>query len=462
VTIRKTSPTAGTMTNYNSTIYKGIDWSMIVIYAALVIIGVLMIFANEYKEGESILQPVLTQSKDYGKQVLWVGISSVFAIFILLTDSKFFTATANLLYGLGILLCLAALFVGSEVKGSKSWLVLGGLRLQPSELSKVFTCLALSKYISRQETDFSKTNSQIIGAAISLLPAIITIAQNETGLALVYFSFFLVMYREGLPPHILIAGASIAVILILSLIFSPKTLFIAYAVLAVAVIFYARKMFKRKRFLLWSIMAIWAIASVISSLAIPYLINKGMKPYQRDRLYSLVGKTYVPQDSIERAELEKLKSKNRDKSQNQSEYNVIQSKIAIGSGRLFGKGYLKGTQTRYDFVPEQRTDFIFCTIGEGFGFVGSIIFLSLYVLLLFKTVTIAERQRSTFSRVYAYGVASIFFFHIAINIGMTIGLAPVIGIPLPLISYGGSSLLTFTILLFILLRLDADKQMILR
>jgi rod shape determining protein RodA len=161
-------------------------------------------------------------------------------------------------------------------------------------------------------------------------------------------------------------------------------------------------------------------------------------------------------------ELEKLKLKNRGKSQNQSEYNVIQSKIAIGSGRLFGKGYLKGTQTRYDFVPEQRTDFIFCTIGEGFGFVGSIIFLSLYVLLLFKTVTIAERQRSTFSRVYAYGVASIFFFHIAINIGMTIGLAPVIGIPLPLISYGGSSLLTFTILLFILLRLDADKQMILR
>lgn len=162
---------------------------MIAIYFALVIIGVLMIFANEYQEGESILQPVLTQSKDYGKQVLWVGICLVLAVFILLTDSKFFTATANLLYGLGILLCLAALFVGSEVKGSKSWLVLGGFRLQPSELSKVFTCLALAKYISRQETDFSKTDSQIIGAAISLLPAVITIAQNETGLALVYFSF---------------------------------------------------------------------------------------------------------------------------------------------------------------------------------------------------------------------------------------------------------------------------------
>lgn len=432
------------------------------LYAALVIIGVLMIFANEYKEGESILQPVLTQSKDYGKQALWVGICSVLAIFILLTDSKFFTATANLLYGFGIFLCVAALFVGSEVKGSKSWLVLGGFRLQPSELSKVFTCLALAKYISRQETDFSKIYSQVIGAAISLLPAIITIAQNETGLALVYFSFFLVMYREGLPPFILIAGASVAVILILSLIFSPQTLFIAYAVLAVLVIAFASKMFKRNRFLLWIIIGVWAVASVISSLAIPYLINKVMKPYQRDRIYSLVGKPYIPQDPAEREELEKIKSKSRGKRQNQSEYNVIQSKIAIGSGGLIGKGYLKGTQTRYDFVPEQRTDFIFCTIGEGFGFTGSIIFLSLYAILLFRIVRVAERQRSTFSRVYAYGVASIFFFHIAINICMTIGLAPVIGIPLPLISYGGSSLLTFTILLFILIRLDADRQMILR
>ncbi|MDB5249364.1 MAG: rod shape-determining protein RodA [Segetibacter sp.] len=421
-----------------------------------------MIFANEYKEGESILQPVLSQSKDYGKQALWAVICAVLAIFILLTDSKFFTATANLLYGLGIVLCILALFIGSEVKGSKSWIVLGGFRLQPSELSKVFTCLALAKYISRQETDFSKTTSQTVGAAISLLPAIITIAQNETGLALVYFSFFLVMYREGLPPFILIAGASIAVILILSLIFTPQTLFIAYAVLAAIVIFFCRSLFRRNRLLLWLIVAVWAVASIISSVVMPYMINKVMKPYQRDRIYSLVGKPYIPEDPEERAELEKLKSKNRGKSQNQSEYNVIQSKIAIGSGGVPGKGYLKGTQTRYDFVPEQRTDFIFCTIGEGFGFLGSVVFLSLYAILLFRIIIIAERQRSTFSRVYAYGVASIFFFHITINICMTIGLAPVIGIPLPLISYGGSSLLTFTMLLFILIRLDADRQMILR
>ncbi len=446
----------------NNTISKGIDWSIVILYTLLVSIGLLMIFANEYKEGDNIWQPIFSQNKDYGKQVLWAGVCAILGTFILLTDSKFFTATANILYVFGIMLCVAALFVGSEVKGSRSWLVLGGFRLQPSELCKVFTCLALAKYISRQETDFSKTNSQLIGAGISLLPAIITLAQNETGLALVYFSFFLVMYREGLPPFILIVGFTLAVILILSLIFSPQTLFIVYAVLAAMVIFFTRGLFKRNRLLLWLILAVWALASIISSIAMPYLINHVMKPYQRDRIYSLVGKPYIPQNLEERAELEKQKSKSKSKSHNQSEYNVIQSKIAIGSGGLLGKGYLKGTQTRYDFVPEQRTDFIFCTIGEGFGFLGSLIFLGLYAILLFRIVMIAERQRSTFSRVYAYGVASIFFFHITINICMTIGLAPVIGIPLPLISYGGSSLLTFTLLLFILVRLDADRQMILR
>ncbi len=450
------------MSGNQNTISKGIDWSIVWIYILLVIIGVMMIFANEYKEGENIFQPILNQSKDYGKQVLWMGICGVLATFILLTDSKFFTATANLLYGFGLLLCILALVIGTEVKGSKSWIVLGGFRLQPSELTKVFTCLALAKFISRQETDFSKTKAQLIGAAIALVPAFITIAQNETGLALVYFSFFLVMYREGLPPFILIAGASLAVLLILSLILSVQTLMITFAILAVIVLWLFRQQYKRNRPLLWIILGVWAFSCFISAFVVPYGINKLMKPYQRDRIYSLVGKLYVPQNPEELAELEKLKVRNKGKSQNQSEYNVIQSKIAIGSGGILGKGYLKGTQTRYDFVPEQRTDFIFCTIGEGFGFAGSLVFLGLYAMLLFRIVTVAERQRSTFSRVYAYGVASIFFFHIAINICMTIGLAPVIGIPLPLISYGGSSLLTFTMLLFILIRLDADRQMVLR
>ena len=450
------------MRTRNESMSKGIDWSMIWLYAALVLIGLMMIYANEYKEGESFFTAVINQSKDYGKQALWIGICTVLATFILLTDSKFFTATANLLYGIGIMLCLLALVIGTEVKGSQSWIVLGGFRLQPSELCKVFTCLALAKYISRQDTDFSKTKPQIIGAAIALAPAVITIAQNETGLALVYFSFFLVMYREGLPPFILIAGASLAVLLILSLILSVQTLMITFTGIAFVVLWLLRRQLKRNRMLLWIVVAVWGVSSFISAFAVPYGINTLMKPYQRDRIYSLVGKLYVPQNPEEVAELEKLKVKNRGKSQNQSEYNVIQSKIAIGSGGLLGKGYLKGTQTRYDFVPEQRTDFIFCTIGEGFGFIGSIVFLGLYALLLFRIIIIAERQRSSFSRVYAYGVGSIFFFHIAINICMTIGLAPVIGIPLPLISYGGSSLLTFTMLLFILIRLDADRQMVLR
>jgi rod shape determining protein RodA len=448
------------MSRNQNTISKGIDWSIIWAYIILVLIGIAMIFANEYREGQDWLQPILSQKTDYAKQILWAGICSILAVFILLTDSKFFTATANLLYGLGLLLCIVALVVGTEVKGSKSWLVLGGFRLQPSELTKVFTALALAKFISRQETDFSRTKSHIIAGALAMAPALITIMQNETGLALVYFTFFLVMYREGLPPLILILGASVGVLLILSLIFEPLTLIIAFSVIAVVVLVLLRRFLKRTRFLLPLIVLSWLFACGVVE-GVPYVMDHVMKPYQADRIYSMVGKPYTPKYPEKPAELEKDRAKKKN-NQNVSEYNVIQSKIAIGSGGLFGKGYLKGTQTRYDFVPEQRTDFIFCTIGEGFGFVGSFIFLGIYAFLLFRIIHIAERQRSTFSRVYAYCVASIIFFHILINVCMTIGLAPVIGIPLPLISYGGSSLLTFTMLIFILVRLDADRQMVLR
>jgi rod shape determining protein RodA len=447
-----------------NTISKGIDWSLVWTYIIMVSIGILMIFANEYREGESVIDPILKQSSDYGKQVLWACICAVIATLVLLTDSKFFTATANILYVFGLLLCIAALFIGTAVKGSHSWIVLGGFRLQPSELTKVFTALALAKYLSRMDTDFTRTKSHIVAGAIALIPAVITILQNETGLALVYFSFFLVMYREGLPPFILIIGASVGVLLILSIIFPPKSLFIAFTALAIIIMFLLKRSFRRNRFLLPLIIFCWGFAIGISVFAVPYVIDHVMKPYQVDRLYSMVGKRYIPTDPVKKAEFEAdmAKKKGNAKDQNVSEYNVIQSKIAIGSGGALGKGYLKGTQTRYDFVPEQRTDFIFCTIGEGFGFLGSFIFLGLYAFLLFRIVILAERQRSTFSRVYAYSVASIIFIHMTINICMTIGLAPVIGIPLPLISYGGSSLLTFTLLIFILIRLDADRQMILR
>jgi rod shape determining protein RodA len=445
--------------NYN-TISKGFDWTLIWIYIILVIVGIMMIFANEYKDGQNIFEPILKQNADYGKQILWAGVCAFLAIFILLTDSKFFTATANLLYAFGLLLCILAIVAGTEVKGSNSWLVLGGFRLQPSELTKVFTALALGKFISRPETNFSSKKAQLIAAAIALTPAFITILQNETGLALVYFAFFIVMYREGLPPFILIAGASIGALLILSLIFPPKSLLIAFSVLAALVILLTRRLFKRQRFLLPLVLLCWGFAIGVSVVAVPYVMDNVMKPYQVDRIYSMVGKQYSPKDPVKKAEVERKRAENKGK--NVSEYNVIQSKIAIGSGGLTGKGYLKGTQTRYDFVPEQRTDFIFCTIGEGFGFLGSLLFLGIFAFLLLRIVMVAERQRSTFSRVYAYGVASIIFIHLLINVCMTIGLAPVIGIPLPLISYGGSSLLTFTMLIFILVRLDADRQMVLR
>lgn len=451
------------MTRNHNTISKGIDWSIVWCYIALVTIGILMIFANEYREGQSWLEPILSQKTDYSKQILWAGICAVLATFILLTDSKFFTATANLLYVFGLLLCITALIVGTEVKGSKSWLVLGGFRLQPSELTKVFTTLALAKFISRQETDFTRTKSHIIAAAIAITPAIITVLQNETGLALVYFTFFLVMYREGLPPFILIVGASVGVLLILSLIYPPKTLFIAFTIVAVLLIFLMRRLFRKPRMVLPIILLCWGFAIGVSVFAVPYVMDHVMKPYQVDRIYSMVGRPYIPKDPVKKAELEAERAKKKGGgNQNASEYNVIQSKIAIGSGGVIGKGLLKGTQTRYDFVPEQRTDFIFCTIGEGFGFLGCFIFLGIYAFLLFRIIFIAERQRSTFSRVYAYGVACIIFFHILINVCMTIGLAPVIGIPLPMISYGGSSLITFTMLIFILVRLDADRQMVLR
>jgi rod shape determining protein RodA len=451
-----------TARNQNN-ISKGIDWSIVWCYILLLSIGILMIFANEYREGQGWLEPILHQKTDYAKQIMWGGICGVIAIFILLTDSKFFTATANLLYAFGIVLCIAAIAVGSEVKGSKSWLVLGGFRLQPSELTKVFTALALAKFISRQDTDFSRVKSHIIAAAIAITPALITLMQNETGLALVYFTFFLVMYREGLPPFILIVGASVGVLLILSLIYPPKTLFIAFTIVAIILVFLLRRLLRRKRIVLPVILVCWGFAIGVAVFAVPYVMDHVMKPYQVDRIYSMVGRPYIPKDPVKRAELERERAKKKGGgNQNASEYNVIQSKIAIGSGGVVGKGLLKGTQTRYDFVPEQRTDFIFCTIGEGFGFLGSFFFFGLYAFLLFRIIHVAERQRSTFSRVYAYGVASIIFFHILINVCMTIGLAPVIGIPLPLISYGGSSLLTFTLLIFILVRLDADRQMVLR
>ncbi len=446
------------MNQRNPAISKGIDWSLVWIYLLLVAIGLTAIFAATYKEGDPVIQSFLKFKTDYSKQFFFFCVGTVIAFFILLTDSKFFSATANLGYALGIFLLLMVFPFHSRIKGTESIIKMGAFNFQPAEFCKVFVALALAKYLSRPETDFSRTRSQLIAAGIALLPAALTILQNETGLALVYFSFFIVMYREGLPSSILLVGFAVAALIVGTIVVEPNTLAIILTVIAILVIYALRRPIKRRKAVLTMIIFTWILCVGIQRFAVPYIFKNILQKHQVERIYDLFGKDnpYLKKGEAETAEVTEKKKESG------SSYNVRQSKIAIGSGRIFGKGLLKATQTRYDFVPEQRTDFIFCTVGEGFGFLGSSILLGLYLVLLFRIVTIAERQRSTFSRCYAYGVAAVFFFHMAINIAMTIGLAPVIGIPLPFVSYGGTSLLTFTILLFILIRLDADRQMVLR
>jgi rod shape determining protein RodA len=443
----------------NPAISKGVDWLLVWIYIALVSIGILSIFAATYRDQDDILTGFLSLKTDYSRQTLYFIIAGIIASFIVLTDSKFFTATANLWYAFGILLLLLVFPFHTSVKGTNSIIRLGAFQLQPAELCKVFVNLALAKYLSRIETDFTKTRAQLIAAGITLLPAMLAILQSETGLALVYFSFFLVMFREGLPSGILIVGFGMAVLVVATLLIEPNTLAIALTVIAALALYFLRRQIKRNRGLVFFVIMIWAFSVGVQRFAVPFIFNHVFQPYQVKRIYDTIGKDYVPKDA---AAAEQIAQRTKRAKKDDGNYNVKQSKIAIGSGGLIGKGLLNGTQTRYDFVPEQRTDFIFCTIGEGFGFLGSALLMGLYFLLLMRIVMIAERQRSVFSRCYAYGVASILFFHITINVCMTIGLAPVIGIPLPLISYGGTALLTFTILLFILVRLDADRQMVLR
>ena len=450
------------MNHKNPVIGKGIDWIMVWLYAIIVIIGLLCIFSVEYRDKDNLVQSLLGFKKNYSKQLFYFGACVILATFILLTDSKLFTATANLSYLIGIVLILATFVLGKEIKGSKSWIPLGFMNLQPVELCKIFTALALSKYLSMPETDFKKPRAQLIAAAIAFTPAAFSILQGETGLALVYFAFLIPMYREGLPPGYLIAGILMAVLLVVSLLFPIKTLLIGFTIIAALIIYYNRRQVKRNSRMLFLIAGIWAFSSLFVGVGVPMVFKHVQKKYQADRIYSMVGVdnpfTNSTTADINSAEEIKIKQRKTD----QQDYNVKQSKIAIGSGGFLGKGFLKGTQTQGDFVPEQHTDFIFTSVGENFGFWGCALLMFLYLGLLLRIIKIAERQRSTFSRVYAYAVAGIIFFHVAINISVTIGLAPVIGITLPLMSYGGSSLLTFTILLFILVKLDADRQMVLR
>ncbi|MFN4314711.1 MAG: rod shape-determining protein RodA [Chitinophagaceae bacterium] len=445
------------MSQRNPTISKGIDWSLVGIYLLLASIGIMAIFGATYKEGDPIIQSFINFRTDYSKQLYFFIVALILGLFVLITDSKFFSATANIWYVVGILMLLLVFPLGTDVKGTKSIIRLGGFNFQPAEFCKISVSLALAKYLSRPETDFTRTRSQLIAAAIALLPAALTIAQKETGLALVFFAFFLVMYREGLPSIILVVGFAMAVLVVATLLIEKDLLAMILAGIGILVAFLMRRSIRRNKAILMAIIGITLLCVGIQRFAVPFIFKNVLAKHQVERIYSTIGvdvpAEYLNTDSSAATDARRT---------NTADYNVRQSKIAIGSGGVLGKGLMKGTQTRYGFVPEQRTDFIFDTIGEGFGFVGSFVLVAVYLLLLFRIITVAERQRSVFSRCYAYGVAAVYFFHIGINLAMTIGLAPVIGIPLPLISYGGTSLLTFTLLLFILIRLDADRQMVLR
>jgi rod shape determining protein RodA len=390
--------------------------------------GLLCIYASVYKEDHPMIYDT---SMNYGKQLIWIGLSLFIGVLILFVDEKFFYAFAYPIYGITLFLLVAVLLAGTTVKGSSSWIEIGGFRMQPAEFAKFGAALALAKYLSGFNIKFKERKTQIIAFAISFLPLFIILFQNETGSALVFGSFIFVLYREGLPGWILFLGFAVIVLSILALLVPALYLCIAIAVLAALFTLVIR----RNRQNILTVIGVAAIMMIYVN-SVDYVFENVLQAHQKSRINVLLGKEVD------------LKG---------AGYNVMQSKIAIGSGGFFGKGFLEGTQNKFRFVPEQSTDFIFCTIGEEYGFAGSLLFIALYMLLLWRIVYLAERQRYKFNRIYGYSVASILFFHFLINIGMTLGLMPVIGIPLPFISYGGSSLLSFTILLFIFIRLDANK-----
>ena len=406
-----------------------IDWLTIMLYIVFVIGGLLCIYASVYKETNPYIYDM---NMNYGKQLLWIVISAFIAMLILLVDEKLFYAFAYGFYGLTIILLLATFVIGTEIKGSSSWIRIGGFQIQPAEFAKFGVALALAKYLSGYNIDFKNWKVKAISFLIILLPMAIILLQNETGSALVFASFAIVLYREGLPGWLLVIGVLLIVLTIVALLLKPLYIIISLVVIASAFLFLVR----RTQLLIFLTFGIVLFSSAYVS-SIDYIFENVMQAHQRTRINVLLGKEVD------------LKG---------AGYNVQQSLIAIGSGGAFGKGYLEGTQNKFRFVPEQSTDFIFCTIGEEFGFLGSFIFITLYVVLLWRLTIMAERQRSKFNRIYGYSLVGILFFHFLINIGMTLGLMPVIGIPLPFISYGGSALLSFTILLFIFLPYLSNAQ----
>ena len=434
------------MRKQEHSLFFGVDKITVLTYAVLVLMGWLNIYAAVYNEDH---QNIFDTTQKYGKQLIWISSAAFIAITILIIDAGFFTVFAYVFYAIILIACIAVPYLGREVKGSRSWFRFGDFGVQPAEFMKFATNLDLAKFLSNVNIEVEKSRrnrlsdilknyqNTIIAVLFLGLPLIIIkLLQDETGLAIVFVAFIITLYREGLSVNFLIFGLFSALLFVLSLVMDQNTLMIVLAVIAAISVLFVKR--NRKNLIIISIILITACGVVFGT---NYVYNH-LEDHQRVRIDVLLGRGTV-----------NLKKEG---------YNVNQAKIAIGSGGFFGKGYLQGTQTKYDFVPEQDTDFIFCTVGEEWGFLGSSAVIILELFLIIRIIFMAERQRSPFSRIYGYGVASVLFFHVAVNIGMTIGLMPVIGIPLPFFSYGGSSLWSFTILLFIFIKLDANRLVILR
>ncbi len=474
------------MNSRSNKLLANLDWVAILLYVLLVLIGWINIYAAVYDENHS---SILDISQKYGKQLIWIGAAFVLAFLVLLTDSKFYSSFSLVIYGSMIALLVAVLLFGKEVKGSRSWFGFGDFGFQPAEFAKFATCLALAYIMSRHNFKVMRFSNLLTIGIIILVPAGLIILQNDTGSALVYSSLIFVLFREGLYGSILLLCFVVAVIFIISLLYTPFTVLMIIIGGTLIAFYYYRHDIKELFYLIafiaggfglfelvkWAfhlsisdyymLLIVYAIASIAAlypiykrkmkhmitllfvswlcvgaSPSVDYAFDH-LQPHQQDRINELLGIKYDPKGVG---------------------YNVIQSKITIGSGGFAGKGFLEGTLTKLNFVPEQSTDFIFCTVGEEWGFLGSSAVILLFMAFILRIINMAERQRSAFSRIYGYGVASILFFHLAVNIGMTIGFAPVIGIPLPFFSYGGSSLWSFTILIFIFLRLDANRLQVFR
>jgi rod shape determining protein RodA len=463
-------------------IWRGIDKTTVLIFLLMIVMGWFNIYAAVYNDEHG---EIFDFTQRYGKQFIWIIATLVLAVFIMIIDSRFYLFFAWFIYAITMLLLILVLVLGKDINGARSWFEFGPISLQPSEFAKFGTALALASFLNNRSNDLSKLKVIAPAVGIILFPALLTSLQPDLGSTIVFFSFFLVLFREGMSPFIFVSGLLMVLLFFLTVLFNNVYLGIVLIAIAFLMVWLSTRKWKllltglvtmlfiggilytlnyfvikslgnetilvitlllsgvayayyfyTKKAITLFVIYLFLMGSVLYINSVDFAFNHVLKPHQKERIEIMLGfKTDT----------------------HGTGYNVNQSIISVGSGGFKGKGYLQGTQTKFKFVPAQSTDFIFCTVGEEWGFLGSLVVIGLYVFLLIRLIILAERQRSNFSRIYGYGVVSILFMHFFINIGMAIGLVPVIGIPLPFFSYGGSSLWGFTLLLFIFLRLDAGK-----